>query len=468
MKVAFAAGFFAPAEVIVKVTFLTSLINRHLIWVPQAAHDSRDPDSDFLRRELNRVISNGDSILLLHARPHIESSSDKLVDILNELRHKHPGAVLDTLLDMSPRDTQPILAALEGWFGRESLSPLPTVDAIQELNGDSRLVCISSAQEPSFTTVFKNLGINREQFREIGVELRIAREHQLLADFARIEQPRGPLLYASHGFLKRLPEAVRAEFAGQIFIAGSALDATLSFVERLRAETHRRDLAEAARTQRALMPDAPFESDGLVVVPQFIPCRMVAGDFYDWVTSPDGKLVIVLGDISGKGSAAALIAAQAQAVIRIAAQTENSPSGIARRLHEQISGTGKYLEFFCGSLDMKTGVLTYFYSGHTFPILRRPDGTVERLQVTGTYPGMQAPGFQTEFETATVVLQAGDRLLVFTDGISESEDHSEVIDALHASVLLPGREAARALMRGAEKRAGFFEDDATLLLLCIG
>jgi serine phosphatase RsbU (regulator of sigma subunit) len=215
------------------------------------------------------------------------------------------------------------------------------------------------------------------------------------------------------------------------------------------------------------MPASPFESDSLIIVPQFIPCRLVAGDFYDWVYSPDGRLVIVLGDISGKGSAAALIAAQAQAVIRIAAQTENSPGEIARRVHEQITGTGKYLEFFCGSFDIATGALTYFYSGHTFPILRRADGTIERLDLTGTYPGMQAPGFQTEFENATVKLRAGDRLLVFTDGVSESEDHSDVIGALHASMSLPGSEAAKALIRDAEKRAGSFEDDATLLLLCM-
>ena len=75
-------------------------------------------------------------------------------------------------------------------------------------------------------------------------------------------------------------------------------------------------------------------------------------------------------------------------------------------------------------------------------------------------------GFQTEFESASVVLQAGDRLLVFTDGISESEDHSDLIAAIHASMPLPGGEAAKALITDAEKRAGSFEDDATLLLLC--
>jgi hypothetical protein len=465
--VAFAAGFFAPVEIRVKVSFPTPLTNRRLIWVPQAAHASRDPDLDFLRRETNRVLLNGDSILLLHARPHDPLSSDKLADLLNELRHTHHNAALDTSLDMSPQDSKSILAILEEWFGREFLSPLPTVDTVQELCGDSRLVCVSSVQESSFKTVFKDLGISRDQFRDIGVELRIAKEHQLLAELAKIDQPRGPLLYASHGFSKRLPEGVRAEFAGQMFTAGSALDSTLAFIERLRTEAQRRDLADAARTQRILMPVSPFQSDALVIAPQFRPCRMVAGDFYDWVYSPDGQLVIALGDISGKGSAAALIAAQAQAVIRIAAQSEKSPSAVARLVDEQISSTERYLEFFCGFFDAETRELRYFYAGHTPPVLRRFDGTIERLQVTGTCPGMHARGLPTEFEHASVVLQTGDRLLVFTDGISEAEGHSDVIAALQASMSLPGCEAAEAVIQDAEKRVGSFEDDATLLLLCL-
>jgi hypothetical protein len=462
VRLVFAAGFFRPAEVRIKASFLAALASRRLVWVPQGAGNWRDPNLEFLSRQLNQVMRHAHSVLLLHARPHNPDYTQALRKVLDEVRARHPGSLLKFRIALLPRDEETVLREAREWLGREYLYALPRIDWVTGVYPESRMVCVSQSGEMSFATVFKDLGISRRAFAEVGTEIRIKNERHLIPALTRITKPRGPLLLAAPGFTGRIPVAVREEFAGCMFNEASALDTTLAFIAHLHADRHRAELAEAARVQRTLMPASPLVSDGLVAVAQFEPCKAVAGDFYDWFDSPDGSVVIAVADVAGKGAAAGLLAHQTQATIRAAVSNGNGPGLVARRVHEEISRHESYVELFCGFFQVGHRQLTYFYGGHVPPILYRADGAVRRLGTTGTLPGIRLPRYE-EFEEEKVQLLEGDRLLIFTDGVSESEDPSALIGPLANRALSP-EETARLIFEGATRGA---EDDATLLLVCL-
>jgi sigma-B regulation protein RsbU (phosphoserine phosphatase) len=195
-------------------------------------------------------------------------------------------------------------------------------------------------------------------------------------------------------------------------------------IEVGRREKMSREIEIAREVQERLFPQKLPDAPGL---DYFGRCRTalgVGGDYYDFLALPDGKLGVALGDISGKGIAAALMMASLQASLRAEAmRAGNDLASMITRVNQMIydaSGEDRYATLFYAQYDPVTRRLAYVNAGHNPPMLFRGAGggqIIERLETGGPVVGLMP---ECAFEQAEVVLAPGDRLVIFTDGISEA------------------------------------------------
>jgi phosphoserine phosphatase RsbU/P len=151
----------------------------------------------------------------------------------------------------------------------------------------------------------------------------------------------------------------------------------------------------------------------------------VGGDFYDILTLPDGRLVLALGDVSGKGSPAALLMALLLAMLRTLVDENLESARLVARLNVQVarhSPRSRFITLFYGVYDPGDGSLEYVNAGHLPPLVRRRDGQFERVSgLTGT--GLALGMFdQATYDTRRITIEPGDLLVLFSDGITEAEN----------------------------------------------
>lgn len=183
------------------------------------------------------------------------------------------------------------------------------------------------------------------------------------------------------------------------------------------------ELAMAHEVQSALLPMMFRQLDRFEVAARSIPCRSVGGDFYDVITLDDGRAAFVLGDVSGKGISAALLAAMAQGGIQTQLITIRSLADAItnlNRLVAQKSAANRFITLFCGMLDA-VGNFSYVNAGHNPPILARSDGRIELLSTNSLVLG--AFDF-SEYDAKTTKVEAGDAIVMFTDGVTEAVNGS--------------------------------------------
>ncbi len=189
-----------------------------------------------------------------------------------------------------------------------------------------------------------------------------------------------------------------------------------------------REIEIAREVQQRLFPQVYPTIPGVDLAGYCRPAQAVGGDYYDFFVLPanhgdEERLALALGDISGKGISAALLMASLRASLRSAALLQ--PGDLAtlmrhvNRLVYESSTTNRYATFFYAELDPQSRVLTYVNAGHNPPVILRGTQTI-RLEATGTVIGLipDAP-----YTRAGILLQPGDALLCFTDGISEAMTH---------------------------------------------
>jgi sigma-B regulation protein RsbU (phosphoserine phosphatase) len=154
--------------------------------------------------------------------------------------------------------------------------------------------------------------------------------------------------------------------------------------------------------------------------------REVAGDFYDLYTLPDGRLALVIADVSGKGVPAALFMALSVTVLRFAMYLDFSPAELLLRANQAIlasQGSRMFTTAFVGYLDLETGELCYASAGHNPPLLYRKDACeCEYLVAQGVAMGLFENAAYVERRTT---LHPGDLLALYTDGITEAIDAHE-------------------------------------------
>ena len=181
-----------------------------------------------------------------------------------------------------------------------------------------------------------------------------------------------------------------------------------------------KELSQAGEIQRGLLPSAAPIIAGMDISGYNVPCRGVGGDYYDFFRLSDGKVVIVVGDVAGKGMPAAMLMASLQARLQILVETEEAPAKIVTRLNRSISGNcpeNRFITFFLMIIDPETGELRYCNAGHNPPLLVRASGVTEKLDGGGLILGILAMAQYTEHKTT---FQAGDTVVLYSDGISEA------------------------------------------------
>lgn len=182
------------------------------------------------------------------------------------------------------------------------------------------------------------------------------------------------------------------------------------------------DLEVAREIQLAMLPQRTHAVEGLEAAGRTRPANTVGGDCYDILRLPDGRLLLMLGDVSGKGSPAALLMALAIAMLRTLAP-ENLPLvGLVERLnrlvYEQTPGS-RFITMFVAAIDPATWTLTYINAGQTPPLLRRRTGGIEALTTGGMALGMFD---RATYAAAELTLDPGDLLVAYSDGVTEAED----------------------------------------------
>jgi phosphoserine phosphatase RsbU/P len=239
---------------------------------------------------------------------------------------------------------------------------------------------------------------------------------QLLRGFTTVGLPLTP-------FGPRLPLPMLAWEHGTLMLVGAFLLLNLLVVlevaDRL---TLKHDLEVAREIQLAMLPREMVSGGGLEAYGFTRPANTVGGDFYDVIEVPGGRLLLALGDVSGKGSPAALLMALTLAMLRTLVEEGLSPTDLASRLNRQVSRHApgsRFVTLWLAVFDPVTGQLTSLNAGQTPPLLRRADGRIERLTTGGMALGMFE--FAT-YEAADTHLQPGDVLVCYSDGITEAEN----------------------------------------------
>src|SRR5215211_9367005 len=195
-------------------------------------------------------------------------------------------------------------------------------------------------------------------------------------------------------------------------------------------EQFEHELRVAQRIQQALLPKELPLLDDWEIVPYYQPAREVGGDFYDFLTLPDGRVGIIIGDVSGKGVAAALVMANTQSVLRAVSQVSATPGELLSQVNEVLwtyIPPNMFVTCFCGILNPESGRFTYANAGHN-PPLRQHGGKAIDLRATGMPLGLMLGMYYEEKET---VLLPGDGVLFYSDGLIEAHNQEREMLGSH-------------------------------------
>lgn len=203
------------------------------------------------------------------------------------------------------------------------------------------------------------------------------------------------------------------------FEASKSLESVRLMHEEQEKKRFEREFATARDVQIALLPTTFVQPPHFEVAAHSVPCRYVGGDFYDLFMLEDGRAVLILGDVSGKGISAALLAAMAQGVIHAQFNSGLALGEVLTSLNRVLvekSDDNRFLTLFCALIDPQ-GNFTFANAGHNPAILIRVNGQIELLS-TGS---MLLGSFDfAEYHASQTKLEPGDVVLTFSDGVTEA------------------------------------------------
>jgi sigma-B regulation protein RsbU (phosphoserine phosphatase) len=289
--------------------------------------------------------------------------------------------------------------------------------------------------------------------------------------------PEGQVIGALQAINK--PGGFAREDVELLALAASSVANALE-TQRLRneAETARliqKEIEIASGVQRRLLPQNPPKIAGIDYAAFCRPAKGVGGDYYDFIPMTDGGLMITLGDVSGKGIAAAVLMASIQASIR--SQCVNPPASIAKLMEEfnraifSFSTADKYSTLFVARLDGTRRRLTYVNAGQVRPLVLRAGGATEELAAGGMPVGLLP---QVSYDQGEIDLEEGDMIVACSDGVTEAmnpnDDMWEDADlekVLRANTSLSATEVIQRVMTAVDEFANGAEqsDDITVSVM---
>jgi phosphoserine phosphatase RsbU/P len=288
-----------------------------------------------------------------------------------------------------------------------------------------------------------------------------------------------------------VPIRLRGELIGFLSlgckISGEAYDAqtreflttvaeqTAADIDRIRLLSLQREALDALEIQLRLLPNEIPQVPGYQISGSWKPTQLVSGDYYDVLKFGDHSVGLCIGDVVGHGLPAAMLMANLQAAVHAFASETIGPSQLCMQINRLLArniGVGKFITFFYALVDAGSNRLLYTNAGHNAPILLRPTGAVLRLDEGGTLLGVFP---EVAYREKQVELAPGDRLLLFTDGVSEAQntDSEEFGEARLIEVLTNNRsrdaiDIQKAVIQAVtEFSNGDFHDDVTTLVVAV-
>ncbi len=266
---------------------------------------------------------------------------------------------------------------------------------------------------------------------------------------------------------------VLAGIAGQ---AAQAVEQAVAHDRRVQQEQIKRDLELAHRVQQGLLPTKPPEIEGYEVFDFYEPAHHVGGDFFAYVPLSEGRLAIVLADVSGKGVSAALVMAALSADVRYCLASERDLAKAVSLINESFLRGGwddRFASMVVAVLDPRSHHVTLVSAGHLPVFLREASG---RVQTVGTDLGCLPLGLDATrgYLACELDLAAGSTLVFYTDGISEAMDHEQRLYGLERlEKVLTQRgggagELGRRLLADVERHAAGQIRSDDMCLVCVG
>ncbi len=207
----------------------------------------------------------------------------------------------------------------------------------------------------------------------------------------------------------------------------TAIENNFLLKESLEKERIEKELLLAASIQQKIIPEKLPVIEGYELAGENIPSREVGGDYYDCINMGNGKYALIIADVAGKGIAAALLVNTLNASLYSYLEFDLPLTDLAERLNKLIfnaSPPDKFITFFIAVLDSKTGELDIVNAGHNPILLLRKDGKLDKIDAGGIGLGMLDLGLPYQGEK--LVMNPGDKLFLYTDGIPEAMNKDEV------------------------------------------
>jgi phosphoserine phosphatase RsbU/P len=236
-----------------------------------------------------------------------------------------------------------------------------------------------------------------------------------------------------------------------------------------------REIEEARATQEGFLPKTTPQLDGYEITGAWQPARIVGGDYFDFLPFGDESMGICIGDVAGKGMPAAMLMSNLQAAVRGLASPAITPDNLCARLNALIYrniASDRFITFFYARLQGDSRELRYCAAGHNAPIVVRADGSRERLEegggVLGVFPMLS-------YAMGVKQLRRGDRVVLFTDGISEAANgEGEQFGEIRLMQLVTENRGSgarelqgRIFQEVGEFCNGHWHDDATLVVVAV-
>ena len=203
-------------------------------------------------------------------------------------------------------------------------------------------------------------------------------------------------------------------------VAAIRVENTQLLEERFERERMERELQLASEIQQRLQPSTPPKIAGYEFQGISFPCYEIGGDYFDYIPREDGKIIVALGDVSGKGTAGALVMSSLHAAIHSQIAAGNSLLELVKDVNQYLSDntpSNRFVTLFISEIDPQTGKFGFISAGHNPALLVRADGIVEQLDSVGLPLGLLP---FADYSLGENELNEGDVLVIYSDGVSES------------------------------------------------